>query len=69
MSDLAGIYDRIGNNTERIWKLLAYVARYGHQPVDVSKRLPLRELKLLADQLAKIVEEENAPPNAEGGFG
>jgi len=45
---------------------LAYVARYGHQPVNVSMRLPIRDLRMLAEQLGKIVEEENTPAQGRG---
>ncbi len=48
-----------GDNERRIWKLLAYVGRYGHQPVSVAAALPVRQLRLLADALNDIVVEEN----------
>ena len=39
--------------------MLAYVGRYGHQPVDVARRLTMRELGALADCVAQLVREEN----------
>lgn len=39
--------------------MLAYLGRYGHQPVDVAKRLTVRELHLLSEKVAEIVQEEN----------
>ena len=58
---LNDIYKNTDNNEKRIWKMLAYVGRYGHQPVDVSMRLPVRQLRMLADALNDIVAEENGP--------
>lgn len=51
----------VGSPTKRIWKLLAYLGRYGHQSVDVMKKLTVRELGVLAAQLAELVSEENTP--------
>lgn len=56
---MATIYAKIGNNEQRIWKLLAYVGRYGHQPVSIARQLTVRELGRLADSVAQIVREEN----------
>jgi hypothetical protein len=56
------VYIRLGDNERRIWRLLAYVGRYGHQPLDTMRRMTMRELRLMSSQLAAIVEEENAPP-------
>lgn len=67
MSDIGAIFARVSNHTERIWKLLAYVGRYGHQPVNVARHLTMRELRLLSEQLGLLVEEENAPAERFGG--
>lgn len=45
---------------DRIWRILAYVGRYGHQPVDVARKLTVRELNKLSEKIAEIVEKENA---------
>lgn len=59
MGEIAAAYARAGSTEDRIWKLLAYVGRYAHQPVDVAKRLTVRELNRLAAKVAEIVEKEN----------
>lgn len=41
--------------------MLAYVARYAHQPLDVLLGLTLRDLQDFHDAVAGIVEEENRP--------
>jgi hypothetical protein len=60
IGEIAGIYEQVGNNTQRIWKLLAYVGRYGHQPIDIALRLTVRQLNMLAESVAELVREENA---------
>lgn len=59
MADIGRAYEGIANNEARIWKLLAYLGRYGHQPVNVALKLTLRELNALAAQVAELVREEN----------
>lgn len=56
------------NNEKRIWKMLAYVGRYGNQPMNVLRQMPMREINLLAQELGRILEEENAPPKSSGAF-
>jgi hypothetical protein len=60
LGELAAAYERAGSTEERIWKLLAYVGRYGHQPVNVARQLTVRDLHRLAGKVAEIVEQENA---------
>jgi hypothetical protein len=43
----------------RIFKLVAYLGRYAHQPADVSLRLPMSRLRMLAEETDRIVTEEN----------
>ena len=43
--------------------MLAYVCRYGHQPINVAKSLTVSELRQLADKIADIVEKENDSGN------
>lgn len=38
---------------------MAYVARYGHQPISEIRALPQRELGQWVAALASIVEREN----------
>ena len=61
LGELNDAYSRVGANEQRIWKLLAYVGRYGHQPVASAALLPVRQLRMLADALNEIVTEENGP--------
>jgi hypothetical protein len=67
MGELGAVFAKVSSHTTRIWKLLAYVGRYGHQPVNVAMRLTLRELRQLAEQIGQLVEEENAPADRFGG--
>lgn len=60
LGEWATLYERGPSNEQRIWKLLAYVGRYGNQPVTVARSLTLRELRVLADAVGEIVGEENA---------
>jgi len=60
LGDLATVFAKAGSNTVRIWKMLAYVGRYGHQPVNTAMRLTVRELSQLAECVAELVREENA---------
>lgn len=39
--------------------MLAFVGRYGHQPVNVAMRLPVRQLAQLMERVAELVREEN----------
>ncbi len=48
-----------GGRAKQIWKLLAYLGRYAHQPVSVLRQMPLSEVYALRDGVAEIVEEEN----------
>ena len=44
----------------QIWKLVAYLGRYGHQPADVTLALPVTDLRRLSDGVSALVEEEAA---------
>ena len=53
---------RIGTPEEYVrdlWKLLAFLGRYGHQPVDVCLDLPTMDLHQLASGVGEIMEEES----------
>lgn len=39
--------------------MLAWVGRYGHQPVESLRTMPSRDLHMLAKRLRVLVEEEN----------
>jgi hypothetical protein len=46
---------------EASWQEVAYVARYGHQPLEQILRLSRRELRQFKEALNSIVERENKP--------
>jgi hypothetical protein len=52
--------------TLRYWRLLAYCARYGKQPLPVLRDMTVRELRDFQAALAAIVEQENGPADSEG---
>ena len=43
-----------------IWKQLAFVARYAHQPISYLMTLPLQEVQELAEAVAELMNEESA---------
>jgi hypothetical protein len=60
-----GFVDMLGESGQQrvknLWRLLAYLGRYAHQPVSVTRRMTMSELHLLAEATNGIVEEENTP--------
>lgn len=42
-----------------MWGLLAYLARYAHQPLNVLLGMTLQDARRLSSAVAKIVREEN----------
>jgi hypothetical protein len=44
-----------------IYDVLAFVGRYGHQPVDVLLEMTFNELSLLADALQRLMDKEGDP--------
>ena len=42
----------------RIWKHVAFLGRYGHQPVDVCLELPVVDLRDLSSAVAELMSEE-----------
>ena len=46
--------------------MLAYLGRYGHQPINVVMKLTVRDLGLLSEQVAEIVREENEANQGSG---
>ena len=42
--------------------MVAYLARYGSQPMDVMLRQPVRRLKIFQENLAELLREENRSP-------
>jgi len=48
-----------GNLAKQIWKLIAFLGRYAHQPADVSLRLPVDDLQSLASATGDLLEQES----------
>jgi hypothetical protein len=46
---------------QAIWDVLAFVGRYGHQPVDTLQRMTFNELSMLADALQRLMDKEGDP--------
>ena len=60
LADVCVVYAEAQLERE-IWRLLAYVARYGHQPLSVATQWTVRELGVFADEISRIVAVENKP--------
>lgn len=56
-----------GSYQKRIWKLIGYLGRYGHQPADVSLRLPVDDLMRLADAVGDLLTKEAEAMKPRGG--
>lgn len=57
--DLEWLYQKVGASQDRIYRLFAYLGRYGHQPVTALRGLTVREMMRLADEVSALVEYEN----------
>jgi hypothetical protein len=44
-----------------VWQTLAFVARYGHQPLDVMLDMTVPDLHRLADAIGNLLDKESAP--------
>lgn len=42
----------------RIWRVIAFLARYGHQQANGLLDFPLTDLRLLQEQVGSIMEDE-----------
>jgi hypothetical protein len=60
LAKLALSYGRMRPRDEQIWSTIAFLGRYGHQPVDALMRLSVVDLNRLASEVSSIVHEENA---------
>jgi hypothetical protein len=49
--------------TNAIWTTIAFLGRYGRQPVNVVRALPSSEFWRLAEEVGKLLDEEK------GGLG
>lgn len=55
-------YEKLGSVREhrkRIWKHIAFLGRYGHQPADVLLGFPTAELSEFSDEVAQLIKEES----------
>lgn len=52
MSRVAADYE------ERLWKMIAFLGKYGHQPANVCLSMTTTELGRLANAVAEIMREE-----------
>lgn len=43
-----------------IWRLVAFLGRYGRQPADVVLAMEMRDVNVLAEEIGDMVEEESA---------
>jgi len=59
IGDIAAAYPSANENIDRVWKMLAYVCRYGHQPITALLQMPVGNLRRLADKIADLIEKEN----------
>ena len=58
---MASVYDRPEARTElqkAIWKQIAFLGRYGNQPMDVCLAAPRARLNVLADAVNELMSEE-----------
>jgi len=46
------------SHERRVWRLVAFLGRYGHQPACDCLGLPLTALQMLAEGVAEIMREE-----------
>jgi hypothetical protein len=53
--------ERRGDLSVRVWRKVAFLGRYAHQPANVSLELPMDDLHGLVAATAKLLEEEKQP--------
>lgn len=61
LGSLALAYARQGGpaaHIRNIWRLIAWLGRYGHQPANVLLALPFVDISHLADGVAEILRGE-----------
>lgn len=57
-----GMAERRSDGSLRgIYKTFAFLGRYGHQRVGDLMKLPVSELRLLADEVNELIKQENDP--------
>lgn len=58
MFALAMAVRSVAEREKHIWKLVAFLGRYGNQPATVCLSLPTRDLGLLAREVGELLREE-----------
>jgi hypothetical protein len=53
------VLSKLPSHEKRIWDLVAYLGRYGHQPASVSLQLPIGDMRRLAESVNDLVKEES----------
>ncbi len=51
-----------GPRDAAIWRLVAFAARYGHQPIHELLRLPITDLMRFAEFVGDLLEAESRTP-------
>ena len=59
LSSLAESLGPPGRFASQLWRPVAFLGRYGNQPVSVSLGLPVDDLRRLVEATAKLLEEEH----------
>lgn len=45
--------------------MIAFLSRYGHQPIDVLMKRTVTDLTIYAEEVGKLIEEEHKAAKAE----
>lgn len=60
---LAATYARLLGSSEehvqRLWKMIAFLGRFGHQPANVCLDMTMLDLQSLAHQVGELLREES----------
>lgn len=56
---LEGAHQRRGSLEKRIWKLVGFLARYGHQPAPLVLTMTVDRLESLSRAIGELLDAEN----------
>lgn len=59
MGDYALALAKSGAPVKAIWTTIAFLGRYGRQPIDAVRALPMTEFQTLATEVGALMEAEN----------
>lgn len=51
-------FARSGDHRRRIYKLYAFLGRYGHFSLDALCNRPVHELQMLAEEVGELIKQE-----------